>query len=343
MFSLKKWWQDRRQRESLFDNYASMPKDPEIQMAMANVVLHDLIQERRSNRQWVLLKRVAIAAFFALSSVYYIAWQANSAGWRVIPQEPLVGVVRIEGSIMNTSLASAEKIIPALRAAAENDNVKAIILAVDSPGGAPVEAERINTVLDEIRAKNKKPIYAVIQNVGASAAYMISLHADKIYAARYSMVGSIGAVMSAWDVNKALAKYDVYQHVYASGELKAMLNPFVPSTEAAQQKAQDLVNIMGHKFVTEVKARRGKLLKADTKYDTGEIWDGEQAHKIGLIDGINTIEGVAAQYKDAKIYEFGPSKTRSGIFSSSVSDWVQSLLSSSIRDAMTVQQTPTIQ
>lgn len=343
MFSLTNWWRDRKMREEMFERYESMPKDPEMQTAMANIVLHEIITERRANRRWVFMKRVGITAIFAVGSVIYLSTQASSAGWRFIPNSPLVGVVRIEGSIMNTSLASAEKIIPALRAASENENVKAIVLAVDSPGGAPVEAERINTVLDEIRTKTKKPIFAVIQNVGASAAYMISMHADKIYAGRYSMVGSIGAVMSSWDVHRALAKFDVYQHVFASGELKAMLNPFVPSTDAAQQKAQDLVNIMGRRFANELKAKRGSLLKADVKYDTGEIWDGEQALKIGLIDGINTIEGVAANYKDAKVYEFGPRASNSGLFNTSVGDWVKSVFSSAVKDAMAQNQGPAIQ
>lgn len=319
----------------------SLPQDREVQVAMANTILADIIKERRSNRTWTFMKRAGFAAMFCLGLIYYVSFQLSIKGWRLIPDDPLVGVIRIEGSIMNTSIASAEKVVPALKRAFEAENVQAIVLAIDSPGGSPVEAERINYVIDELKAKHKKPVYAVIQNVGASAAYMIALHADKIYAGRYSMVGSIGAVMSSWDVHKALAKLDVYQKVYASGELKAMLNPFIPSTPAAEEKAQSIVNLMGERFREEVGVRRGQLLQADVKYDTGEIWDGEGAKNIGLIDELGTIESVASNYPEAKVHEFGPRNRGSGLFSASVGEWLQSAMASAIRSAVT--QEPVIQ
>jgi protease IV len=311
-----------------------LPSDPQLQVAMANAVLGDLLKERAHNRRWTLIKRAGLAAMFAMGLGYSLFFQAKFMGWSLMPSDPLVGVVRIEGSIANTTLASAEKVVAALKKAFETPNVKAVILAIDSPGGAPVEAERINYVLDELKAKHKKPVYAVIQNVGASAGYMIAMHADQIYAGKYSMVGSIGAVMSSWDVHKALERFEIYQKVYASGELKAMLNPFVASTPAAEEKAHSIVNVMGGRFAEELRERRGKLLQDGFRYDTGEIWDGEGAKKIGLIDGLATIESVAARIEGAKIHEFGPTNIRGGLFSTAVGDWVQSVLSGALSGAM---------
>jgi protease IV len=332
----KRWVARLFRSEDVFGEI-DRPHDRDVQVAMANVVLHDIIRERRQDRAWRLLRRAGGAALFSVGFVYYLSFQLSVHGWRLIPRDPLVGVVRIEGSILNTSIASAEKVVPALKQAFEADNVQAIVLAIDSPGGASVAAERINLVIDDLKARHGKPVYAVIQNVGASAAYMIALHADKIYAGKYSMVGSIGAVLSSWDVHKALARLEVYQKVYASGELKAMLNPFVPSTPAAEGKAQSIVNLMGRRFANELRERRGKLLVATVKYDTGEIWDGEEAKKIGLIDGLATIESVAARYKDAKLYEFGPRSPNGGLFSASVSEWAQIVLSGAIRRAVTAE------
>jgi protease-4 len=334
---IKNWIVDLVKGRDMFEDIEKMPTNHEVQVAMANVVLRDIIKERRHERAWKLLKRTAAGAMFGIGFFYFVVFQASIHGYRIIPDDPLVGVVRIDGDIMSTTLASSEKIMPALRRAFEAESVKAVILAIDSPGGAPVEAERINYLLDELKAKHKKPVYAVIQNVGASAAYMIALHTDKIYAGRYSMVGSIGAVLSTWDVHKALAKYEVYQKVFASGELKAMLNPFVPSTKAAEDKAQAIVNVMGHRFNNELQERRGKLLQTNVKYDTGEIWDGEAAKKLGLIDEIGTIEAVVKEYPGTKLYEFGPHNPNAGVFSASVGQWVQSIMAGAIRSAMTVE------
>jgi protease-4 len=197
-------------------------------------------------------------------------------------------------------------VIPVLQRAFDLPSVKAIILSIDSPGGAPVETERIYRAMDEMRKENPKPVIAVINNMGASAAYLLAIHADQIYAGKYSLVGSVGAVIAGWDLHKAMDKVDVSQRIYASGKLKAMLNPFIPSNPAADAKAQSLVDAMGGSFKAEVmKARQGKLLP-NVNYTTGEVWNGVDAKRIGLVDGIGTIEEVAKKKWNLDTYDFGP-------------------------------------
>jgi protease IV len=141
-----------------------------------------------------------------------------SLGWRAGPLGDVVGVVRIEGEISAGGVASANRIVPALQQAYESRNVKAVVISIDIPGGAPVEAERIYRAIDALKASEiKRPIVAVINNMGASAEYMIALHADKIYAGQYSLVGSVGAVLTGWDFSRAISRVDVAQRVYASG------------------------------------------------------------------------------------------------------------------------------
>jgi len=74
---------------------------------------------------------------------------------------------------------------------------------------------------------------------------MVAANTDKIYAARYSLVGSIGAIMQGWDVSRAIQSKDIYQRVYASGNLKGLMNPFTPMPEGGEEKAQSLVNQIG--------------------------------------------------------------------------------------------------
>lgn len=316
----------------------------ESQHMVTSLMMDDMIRDRRSERRWKIFRRTTGAIGIALALGYYAVFYASTQGLSLNTSTgKFLGVVRVQGNIMQTSLASSEKIVPSLKAAFEDPSVKAVVLAIDSGGGAPLEAERITYTIETLKKKHNKPVYAVVQNLGASAAYMIAMHSDQIYAGRYSLVGSIGAVMSSWDVHKAINKYDVYQQVFASGELKAMLNPFIAPTEAARTKAQQLVDKAGAIFYAEMRKSRGDKLKPDVKYNTGEIWDGEQALAIGLIDGLATIEEIADR-NEAEVKEFGPGQRTvtpfATSFSGELSAWLSNILTNAFRTSLEEQATP---
>lgn len=311
---------------------------------VTSLMVHELVRERRSERNWQIFRRAATTLGVLLGLSYYVNFYISSQGitWNSSSGQ-FLGVVRVEGNIMQTSLASSEKIVPALKAAFEDPNVKAVVLAIDSGGGAPLESERITYVIESMKKKTGKPVYAVIQNLGASAAYMIAMHSDEILCGRYSLVGSIGAVMSSWDVHKALNNYDVKQEVFASGKLKAMLNPFIEPTPEAKVKAQELVNKAGKIFLTEMKASRKDKLKPGIDYATGEIWDGEQAVEIGLVDRLGTIEQLATE-QNAEIKEFGPGAKTLTPFSMSTTDklssWAVGVLQAAFTGALHAETQP---
>ena len=263
--------------------------------------------ERKSERRWRMLFQALVFGFPVLLGVVYLLFFLNSTGFRWGPFGNVVGVVRIEGPIAANELASAEAIVPLLEKAFANPNVKAVVLSIDSPGGAPVESERIYTAIGSLRNKHPKPVVAVINDIGASAAFLIALHADKIVAGKYSLVGSIGAIMAPWQLDRAIAKIDVTQRVYASGKLKSFLNPFTPVSAEVDLKAQKLVDQLGTFFLEEVKARRGNHLKQGTDVATGEVWPGPEAKDLGLIDSVGTLDEYAASTWGLQTYDFGPS------------------------------------
>ena len=312
--------------------------EPQAQQALSTLMIHDLLKERRVERQWRMWRRGFYTVAGGMLLAYYMWTYLSLTGLKIDTRKgDVVGVVRIEGAIMNTTLASGDKIVPALKRAFEDERVKIVVLAIDSGGGSPLEAERISYMIDALRKKHNKPIYAVIQNLGASAAYMIAMSTDKVYAGRYSLVGSIGAVLSSWDVHKAINRYDIQQKVYASGELKAMLNPFTAPTEAAERKAQALVDKAGALFLEELTAKRAGKLKAGLNYASGEIWDGDQALKIGLIDELATIEKIALD-NDAIVREYGPGQRTLSPFGASVGQAVRELggeFAQGVREAAT--------
>jgi protease-4 len=259
------------------------------------------IQEKRwaKGKHVVTLLAMALVVFFEVSLLgpYLGAAVAKSTS-------DALGVVHLEGDIKPGAIGSADKVVPALKAAFDDPHVKRVALYIDSPGGSPVEAERIRRYMEAKRKETGKPTVAIIGNMGASAAYLSALGADEIVSAKFSLVGSIGAIIQGWDLSKVLEKAYVTPRVYASGPMKAMLNPFLPPNEAAQAKAQDLANRAGQMFAREVSDRRGAKLKTK-EFATGEVWDGEAALAIGLVDKLSTLDSYAESHK-LELSDFGP-------------------------------------
>jgi protease-4 len=295
------------------------------------MLVREVLQNHRAERRWRLVRR----SLYALSIVVGIAVSLRFSFPQAFDMPgggDKVAIIAIKGNILAGAPASADQVIPALRKAFERPDVKGIILRINSGGGAPFEAERINAAMAELKAKNPKPVTAVIETLGASAAFMIALQADEVVAGRYSLVGSIGAVLMNWDLSKVIERYDVHRRVYASGELKVALDPFLRNTPKADLWAQGMVNQVGGMFTEELMARRGDKLKQGVKFDTGEVWTGIQAKEVGLIDTIGTEENAIAKMGAGKTLEpeyFGPEKRQVGLFAG-----FTELITSSIRAAL---------
>ena len=132
-------------------------------------------------------------------------------------------------------------------------------------------------------------------------------------------------MIDGWDLHKAMERLDVSQRVYASGKLKSMLSPFLPMSKEAEDKARELVNQGGAIFLADLKATRGALLKPGVEYGSGEIWAGEEAKSIGLVDEIATQDEVISARWGIKSYDFGPSEETFGSWSSTFQGFVESL------------------
>lgn len=322
--SLLAWW--RRPRYELDRISTGGTADS---TTVLTAMVKDLLNDRRAERRSRAWRVMFYALIFAGPVAIYALLYAHAAGFRLGPQADVVGVVHIDGEMSADGLASADRVNTALRSAFESQHVKAVVLSIDSLGGAPVEAERIYRALKQLRDANPKPVVAVINNAGASAAYMVALHTDRIYAARYSLVGSVGAILQGWDVHKALQRADVAARVYASGNLKAMLNPYTPMTAEADSKARDLVAKMGQQFREELDVQRKGKLRADVDYSSGAMWGGVDAKEIGLVDEIGTLDDVLRGFPNAKPHDFGPSN-RAIPFMGAAAAWLRGVVMSAV-------------
>ena len=164
----------------------------DIKEKISNEVIKDFVWRRR----WRLVTWVGVSIFAMLAVVkYFLAYGLPTFGNQI-------AVIDINGEIGQGYIASADKVVPVLRNAFQNEDVKVVILEINSGGGSPSEAERITSEIDRLKKKHPKPIISVIGSLGASAAYMIAVHTDKVVAGKYSLVGSIGVIMQGYDAHK---------------------------------------------------------------------------------------------------------------------------------------------
>lgn len=312
------------------DNYQA-----KVDLVKDQIVI-DVLKERKSERTWRWIRRAGIAAFFTLTLVV-TAVNLFKSGGGFIPSGEKVAVVKVHGEIGEGTLASAAKVIPALRKAFEADGVKAVILDIDSPGGQPQEAERIYRELDRLKQKYKKPVVSVISAQGASAAYLIAIHTDKIVAGNYSMVGSIGALIQTWDFSRVSGKVGIGRNTVTSGKYKDLLNPFREMSSDDREKVNQLVHAMADRFIAEVIERRKHdpdFVRRTQDIFTGEVWSGGEAMALGLVDSIGTLEEVTLSY-GGKVAEFGPTSGGGGLFSMVSLDFLVDRVATRVTEKLT--------
>lgn len=313
-------WRTRTlQEEMQLSNQLSTPIDGTL---VTNTMLLEFLRERRSDRRWQQTKRLLFTAVilggFAVS-IYTALRMTNS-----LPPSPereyRVGTVTIKG-VIGSGSGSAEVVLPAIRKAFEDKKTEVVLLRIDSPGGSPSEAERIYVEVQRLKEKHHKSVEAVIDNMGASAAYLIAIHTDRITASQYSLVGSVGAIMHTWNAGELADKIGVFQQAYASGSLKDMGNPTRIPTALEKQKGLALVSGIADIFAKDVAAQRGDRLKIDhATLTTGEAWSGQEAKGYGLVDDLGTLEAVLSRL-DSKARNFGPFPNSP--FGDSLASWPQ--------------------
>lgn len=209
-------------------------------------------------------------------------------------------VVEIKGEIADGADASAENIVASMRLAFEEPNAQAVVLLINSPGGSPVQAGIINDEITRLKLKHKKPIYAVIEETGASAAYYIAAATDKIYVNKASIVGSIGVLMDGFGFTGLMDKVGVERRLMTAGENKGFLDPFSPQTAPHKAYAQAMLNQIHQQFIDAVKKGRGARLKETPEMFSGLFWSGQQAVELGLADELRSLDSVAREVVKAE-------------------------------------------
>ena len=253
------------------------------------VAVRELTGELRRRRRWrLLLPALGATLLLLILLVQFGVGRVDAVG-------PHVAQVDIYGMILPEAPANADWVGEALREAFEAPQARAVLLHLDSPGGSPVQAQRVHAEIARLRvAHPDKPVYAVAGDLCTSAAYYIAMAADEIYASESSIVGSIGVLAGGFGFVEALRKLGIERRLTTGGERKAMLDPFLPEDPADRAHLQQLVDELHGQFVAAVKRARGARLTApDAEVFDGRFWSGRQARTLGLVDGFDDVRGVA--------------------------------------------------
>ena len=234
---------------------------------------------------------------------------------RFIPfmkSEPVVAVVRLSGAIgmSGRGALNDQSLAPVLDKAFTRGKPDAVALQINSPGGSPVQSSLIGARIRRLADENEIPVIAFVEDVAASGGYWLAAAADEIYADESSVLGSIGVISAGFGAHVFLAKQGIERRVYTAGKSKSMMDPFKPETEEDVARVKGMLEQIHTNFIRYVQKRRGEKLDKGSEFFTGDIWIGDVAKDVGLIDGIaHLVPAMKARFGDKVTFKrYGPKR-----------------------------------
>lgn len=265
----------------------------------------ELVKNSRSAKRWRIGRIVLFGLLASAPTLILLSKTANTA-----KVEPHVAVVRLSGTIGPSEAINAEGTIPSLVQAFEDDEAKAVVLVVNSPGGTPVQASLIHDRLMRLKKEHPdKKLIAIAEDTMASGAYFISVAADEIVVNRSSIVGSVGVVSQQFGLTDLMEKVGVENRTLTAGVSKARMSPFAPVKPEDVDKMRVLLGQIHEHFKAVVReGRKDKLKKPEDQLFTGDIWTGEEAVQLGLADGLGDLNSVVTRFGVTKVVEYSQQK-----------------------------------
>jgi len=272
------------------------PVDSESPARLLHELARESLIERRRSRRWSIFFRTL--TLLLLAGIAYALFAANNG--TPGSSEPEGGasghtaLIKIEGLIASDTPASIGPVREALDRAFSDKSTRGIVLAINSPGGSPVQSGLVHDAIVEQRKANPDiPVHAVLGDIAASGGYYIAVAAENIYANRASIVGSIGVRLDSFGAVDAIQKLGIERRLLTAGEHKGLLDPFEPVDEVAVARLQSMLDSVHAQFIDVVKEGRGTRLANEPKLFSGLVWSGEEAVENGLVDALASTHEVA--------------------------------------------------
>ena len=237
-----------------------------------------------------------------LSFAEYQQLDATSLGLNSGPQVAViyaVGTINFGASgidVAGSEVVGSEAMVRAIRAARDDQSIRAIVVRIDSPGGAAIASDIIWRELD--LARREKPVIASMSDVAASGGYYIAAPADAVVAQPGTITGSIGVVAGKLAYGDTLEKFGVNVGTVTDGEMAGMNSPFAPYSDETRARVQEQVDAVYETFLKRVSDGRGMLIDDVHAIAQGRVWTGRQAKALGLVDELGGMREAVAVAKE---------------------------------------------
>lgn len=233
---------------------------------------------------------------------------------RLTRRPPLVAVVRLSGVIGAAGRFSRglsdQSVGPAIERAFAAKPA-AVALAINSPGGSPVQSSLIARRIRRLAERKQIPVLVYLEDVAASGGYWLACAGDEIMADPATIAGSIGVIHASFGMQDLIARHGIERRVHATGANKAFMDPFQPREPEHVARLEAMLGELQEVFTAHVRARRAGKLREDAEplFD-GRVWTAAKAQALGLIDGIATLdEDLERRYGEkVRIRVFGPKR-----------------------------------
>lgn len=230
------------------------------------------------------------------------------------PRHPVVAVVRLTGAIgaaipfrRGLSLSTCAA---ALDRAFGVPDVKAVAVALNSPGGSAVQSHLIFRRIRALAEEKNVPVLVFVEDVAASGGYMIACAGDEIFADPSSLVGSIGVLYAGFGLDRLIERFGIERRVHTMGSRKAMLDPFRPEHPSDVARLEAIQARVHELFADLVRTRRGERLRGEAgTLFSGAVWSGSEGVELGLVDGLGDLRTVLRQRfgNEVRLWPVSPS------------------------------------
>lgn len=280
-------------------NKPDQPKlvDAELVMHTVDTILKPIVNQQKREHNFGRLKFYLFIAFFI--GVLGLNFFAEDLHKRFTLHNDYVSLVRLDGEIMPGAPASPEVINPLLEKAFSDTTSKGVILQINSPGGTPVAAGEIRSRIISLREEYPDKDFVVVGgDYMTSGAYLIASGGDTLYANQASLVGSIGVIIRSFGYNEIAKKVGVERRIINAGDNKNRFDSWLPLSRKDKVKLERQLGIVHKQFIAQVKESRGDRLKFEEYPDmfSGDYWTGDEALKMGLIDGTMTLAAASNKH-----------------------------------------------